>query len=141
MGVESPEGFCLKDYLVKKYGSPRIFSYYVYFRERFKTSWPIEHVALSDVESILRDPIFKEALLYWYKSAIDFVRDAAAQYKSYAYQRGRDIILTSNNYFRLGTSNHDRTLHGRVVRGDKSNSSPALCDPPGCLQAGAGLCE
>jgi regulator of replication initiation timing len=99
MGVESPEGFCLKDYLVKKYGSPRIFSYYVYFRERFKTSWPIEHVAFSDVESILRDPIFKEALLYWYRSAIDFVRDAAAQYKSYAYQRGRDIVLTSNNYF------------------------------------------
>jgi regulator of replication initiation timing len=99
MGVESPESFCLKDYLIKKYGSPRIFSNYVYFRERFKTSWPIEHVALSDVESILRDPIFKEALLYWYRSAIDFVRDAAAQYKLYAYQRGRDIILTSNNYF------------------------------------------
>jgi hypothetical protein len=99
MGVESPESFCLKDYLVKKYGSPRIFSYYVYFRERFKTSWPIEHVAFSDVERILRDPIFKEALLYWYRSAIDFVRDAAAQYKLYASQRGRDIILTSNNYF------------------------------------------
>jgi regulator of replication initiation timing len=99
MGVESPERFCLKDYLVKKYGSPRIFSNYVYFRERFKTSWPIENVAFSDVESILRDPIFKEALLYWYRSAIDFVRDAAAQYKSYAYQRGRDIILTSNHFF------------------------------------------
>jgi hypothetical protein len=99
MGVESPESFCLKDYLVKKYGSPRIFSYYVYFRDRFKTSWPIEHVAFNDVESILRDPIFKEALIYWYRSAIDFVRDAAAQYKLYAYQRGRDIILTSNNYF------------------------------------------
>jgi len=99
MGVESPESFCLKDYLVKKYGPPRIFSNYVYFREKFKTSWPIEQVAFNDVESILRDPIFKEALLYWYRSAIDFVRDAAAQYKSYAYQRGRDIVLTSNNYF------------------------------------------
>jgi regulator of replication initiation timing len=99
MGVESPERFCLKDYLVKKYGSPRIFSNYVYFRERFKTSWPIEQVAFSDVESILRDPIFKEALLYWYRSAIDFVRDAAAQYKLYASQRGRDIILTSNHFF------------------------------------------
>jgi regulator of replication initiation timing len=99
MGVESPESFCLKDYLVKKHGSPRFFSYYIYFRERFKTSWPIEHVAFSDVERILRDPIFKEALLYWYRSAIDFVRDAAAQYKLYASQRGRDIILTSNNYF------------------------------------------
>jgi prefoldin subunit 5 len=99
MGVESPESFCLKDYLVKKYGPPRIFSNYVYFRERFKTSWPIEHVAFSDVESILRDPIFKEALFYWYRSAIDFVRDVAAQYKSYASQRGRDIVLTSNNFF------------------------------------------
>jgi regulator of replication initiation timing len=99
MGVESPESFCLKDYLVKKYGPPRIFSNYVYFRERFKTSWPIESVAFIDVENILRDPIFKEALLYWYRSAINFVRDVAAQYKSYAYQRGRDIILTSNNYF------------------------------------------
>jgi regulator of replication initiation timing len=99
MGVESPESFCLKDYLVKKYGPPRIFSNYVYFRERFKTSWPIEHVAFSNVENILRDPIFKEALLYWYRSAIDIVRDVAAQYKLYAYQRGRDIILTSNNYF------------------------------------------
>jgi prefoldin subunit 5 len=99
MGVESPESFCLKDYLVKKYGPPRIFSNYVYFRERFKTSWPIEHVAFSNVENILRDPIFKEALLYWYRSAIEFVRDVAAQYKLYAYQRGRDIVLTSNNYF------------------------------------------
>jgi regulator of replication initiation timing len=99
MGVESPESFCLKNYLVKKYGPPRIFSNYVYFRERFKTSWPIEQVAFSDVESILRDPIFKEALLYWYRSAIDFVRDVAAQYKSYASQRGRDIVLTSNNFF------------------------------------------
>jgi hypothetical protein len=99
MGVESPESFCLKDYLVKKYGSPRIFSNYVYFRERFKTSWPIETAAFNDVESILRDPIFKEALLYWYRSAIDFVRDAAAQYKLYASQRGRDIILTSNHFF------------------------------------------
>jgi prefoldin subunit 5 len=99
MGVESPESFCLKDYLVKKYGPPRIFSNYVYFRERFKTSWPIEHVAFSDVESILRDPIFKEALFYWYRSAIDFVRGVAAQYKSYASQRGRDIVLTSNNFF------------------------------------------
>jgi prefoldin subunit 5 len=99
MGVESSENFCLKDYLVKKYGPPRIFSNYVYFRERFKTSWPIEHVAFNNVESILRDPIFKEALLYWYRSAIDFVKDAAAQYKLYAYQKGRDIVLTSNNYF------------------------------------------
>jgi hypothetical protein len=99
MGVESPESFCLKDYLVKKYGSPRIFSNYVYFRERFKTPSPIERVVFNDVESILRDPIFKETLLYWYRSAIDFVRDTAAQYKSYAYQRGRDIVLTSNNFF------------------------------------------
>jgi hypothetical protein len=99
MGVESPESFCLKDYLVKKYGSPRIFSNYVYFREKFKTPSPIEHVAFNDVESILRDPIFKEALLYWYRSAIDFVSDVAAQYKSYAYQRGRDVVLTSNNFF------------------------------------------
>jgi regulator of replication initiation timing len=99
MGVESSENFCLKDYLVKKYGPPRIFSNYVYFRERFKTPSPIERVAFNDVESILRDPIFKEALLYWYRSAIDFVRDVAAQYKSYASQRGRDIVLTSNNFF------------------------------------------
>jgi regulator of replication initiation timing len=99
LGVESPESFCLKDYLVKKYGPPRIFSNYVYFREKFKTPSPIEWVAFSDVESILRDPIFKETLLYWYRSAIDFVRDVAAQYKSYAYQRGRDIILTSNHFF------------------------------------------
>jgi len=99
MGVESPESFCLKNYLVKKYGPPRIFSNYVNFRKRFKTSWPIEHVAFNDVENILRDPIFKEALLYWYRSAIDFVRDVAAQYKLYASQRGRDIVLTSNIYF------------------------------------------
>jgi predicted nucleotidyltransferase/regulator of replication initiation timing len=99
MGLESPESFCLKDYLVKKYGPPRIFSNYVYFREMFKTSWPIENVAFSDVESILRDPIFKEALLYWFRSAIDFVRDVAAQYKLYAYQRGRDIILTNEHFF------------------------------------------
>jgi hypothetical protein len=59
----------------------------------------LKHVAFNDVESILRDPIFKEALLYWYRSAIDFVRDAAAQYKLYASQRGRDIILTSNHFF------------------------------------------
>jgi len=99
MGVESPESFCLKDYLVKKYGPPRIFSNYVYFREKFKTPWPIENAAFSDVENILRDPIFKEALLYWYRSAIDFVRDVAAQYKSYASQRGKEIFLTSNNFF------------------------------------------
>jgi hypothetical protein len=99
MGVESPESFCLKDYLVKKYGPPRIFSNYVYFREKFKTSWPIENVAFSDVESILRDPIFKEALLYWYRSAIDFVRDVAAQYKLYASKGEEEIFLTSNNFF------------------------------------------
>ena len=98
LGITSLDDFCLPKYLKNKYEIQAISSDYTYVRERFKVSWPPESVAFKNVEEVLSDPIFQEALIFWYRSAIDLVKNASRQLKEYAAQNNREIILTSNEY-------------------------------------------
>ncbi|MDJ0269294.1 MAG: hypothetical protein NXY59_01870 [Aigarchaeota archaeon] len=98
LGISSIENFCLPKYLENKYEIRDVFSDYAYIRERFKVSWPTEVVNFRNVEAVLSGPVFKEVLVYWYRSAIDFVKSVAKELKDYGRQRGKDVLLTSNEY-------------------------------------------
>jgi len=99
LGVRDINNFCLRKYLIEKYGEPEVFSNPVSFRETFLTSWPPETVRFNNTKRVLQDPIVKEALMYWYKSAIEFVREVSLELKSYAAKRDKSLLLTSNHYF------------------------------------------
>jgi len=98
LGV-SLEDFCLRDYLREKYRLKNVYGNYIYFRKKFETSWPTETVEFFNKDQVLADPIFKEALLYWYESAINFSKELSRRIKKYAQARDRDILITSNEYF------------------------------------------
>jgi len=97
-GVSDPNSFCLREYLVEKYGGPSVFNRPVEFRGRFKASWPTEIASFPNTTQVLRDPIFKQALIYWYRSAIEFAANITGLYKGYASKLGRSVFLTSNTY-------------------------------------------
>ncbi len=97
-GIDDPDKFCLREYLAMRYGSPKIVANPHTFRERFKTSWPPETALFPNTSVVLQDPIFRHALLYWYRSAIEFVANVTQMYKSYASSLDRDIFLTSNTF-------------------------------------------
>jgi len=99
LGIKDVEKFCLRNYLIEKYGRPKLYANPYVFREKFLTSWPYETIYFPDVKRILQDPVMKEALVYWYTSAIKFVRDVSKEFKEYAQDNGREILLTSNHYF------------------------------------------
>ena len=132
-GVDDIDSFCLRDYLVRKYGAPRIYSSPQVFRERFVTSWPVEFAVFPDQDRVLRDPVFREALIYWYKAAIEFVREISASLKAYAREKGREVILTSNNYFAwvphitLAPYMDALYIETNQVRPPPYQTAPALC--------------
>lgn len=99
LGVKSLNNFSLSNYLSEKYRVKAIYSNYMYVRERFKVSWPIETVVFANVSAILEDPIFKESLIYWYKSMINFTKNMVADLKEYARSKGRNVTITVNEYF------------------------------------------
>jgi len=99
MGIEDIDNFCLRDYLKKKYRIIEIHSNPMTFREKFITSWPYEIVEFENASQILEDPVFKEAVMYWYQSTINLVRNVSEETKRYANKRGRVVLLTTNEYF------------------------------------------
>jgi len=92
------ENFCLKDYLDRKYKVRKITGNYIYLRDKFRVSWPIEAVEFSDRKAVLKDPVFKEALIYWYRSALNFVKELSQRVKEYAKSRGKEVLVASNEY-------------------------------------------
>ena len=98
MGIYSLENFDLADYLSKKYGKPTVYSSSLMLRGAFPTSWPPESVAFGNVTEILQDPVFREALIYWYQSAINFVKNLTTTVKQYAKSMGKNVLITSNEY-------------------------------------------
>lgn len=98
MGIYNIDHFCLKNYLAKKYGVKGVYGGYVNLRGRFNATQYIETVEFNDFQDVLNDPIFKAAVLYWYKSAISFVRDISEGIRTYASSKGRSVLITNNEF-------------------------------------------
>ena len=99
LGIKDVNNFCLRTYLENKYPLKGAYSVPLPFRERFLTSWPFELVEFENNSKVLSDPVVKEALLYWYQSAIALVRNVSMETREYAEERHRKILLTTNEYF------------------------------------------
>ena len=99
LGVDDLKNFCLREYLAKKYRIKEIHGSYINLRGKFKASWPTENVEFENVEEVLNDPIFKAAVIYWYKSALSFVKNVSENIRAYASSKGRKVAITSNEYF------------------------------------------
>ncbi len=99
MGIKDVDNFCLRTYLKNKYQLKATYSNPTPFRERFLTSWPPESVEFENNSKVLSDPVVKEALLYWYQSAIALVRNVSTETREYAEKSHRKILLTTNEYF------------------------------------------
>ncbi|GAB6100868.1 hypothetical protein JCM16138_00910 [Thermococcus atlanticus] len=99
MGIKDIDNFCLKTYLKNKYRLKATYSNPIPFRERFLTSWPPESVEFDNNIEVLSDPVVKEALLYWYQSAISLVKNISVETKKYARDSGKTVFLTTNEYF------------------------------------------
>jgi hypothetical protein len=99
LGITSIDTFCLRDYLKAHYQFNGVSSNYVYVREKFKVSWPTETALFSDPGAVMHDPLMREAVVYWYRSMVDFTRESMRQIKEYAASIGKQVILASNNYF------------------------------------------
>ncbi len=98
LGIDDIEGFCLRDYVSRKYGIRAIHSGEVKVRESYPITWPHELVTLESTNGLMEDPIIKGFILYWYLSVKEFTQQATKDIKAYAAESGRDVFLTMNNY-------------------------------------------
>ncbi len=99
LGIRDVDNFCLKTYLESKYPLKGDYSIRVPFRKKFLTSWPFEWIEFENNSEVLSDPVLKEALLYWYQSAIALVKNISVETKKYAEANHRKVLLTTNEFY------------------------------------------
>ncbi len=99
LGIKDVDNFCLRTYLENKYPLKGAHPVPTPFRERFLTSWPFELVEFENNSEVLSDPIVKEALLYWYQSAIALVKNVSAETREYAEKSHRKVLLSTNEFY------------------------------------------